>query len=356
MKPVYTLIIGLLLLSQSHEQEKRTNVKGIYGSPAPFWDQGLNLDDLGINAIFVHGASLSQGILDRARTERARVFAEFPMLNGKGYVENHPEAWPINETGEKAASASWFIGVCPTDHVFRRHRAEQLRKLLRTFEVDGVWIDYVHWHAQFEEPEPILPETCFCERCLAEFQAATHLHIPDGKTSDKSAWILLHHDREWRDWRCSVIAEWARLLKAILHQERPGALFGMFHCPWNDEEFNGARRRILGIDYDTLKSVVDVFSPMLYHRRMGRSPEWVKKNLEWFCKRLDARPGEVPAVWPIVQAYDDPVPISPEEFEKVLSYGLSAGATGVMMFTSVAVAANAGKIETMKRFYSGMRN
>ena len=60
-------------------------------------------------------------------------------------------------------------------------------------------------------------------------------------------------------------------------------------------------------------------------------------------------------VWPIVQAYDDPARISPEEFGTILSYGLSAGATGVMMFTSQSVAEDPGKTEAMKRFYTGMK-
>lgn len=355
MHPLYSLIIPLLLLCTSDNKEEPTCIRGVYGSPAPFWNQGLDLKELGVTAIFIHSASLSREIMNRAKKEGIKVFAEFPTLNGKGYVETHPEAWPVNEKGERAEPASWFMGVCPTDHGFKRHRSEQMKELLRKYDLDGVWIDYVHWHAQFEDPKPILPETCFCERCLSEFQAATLIQIPDGTTSDKSTKIFQNYDREWRNWRCSVIAGWARDLKAILHQERPGALFGMFHCPWNDEEFSGARRRILGIDYEMLKGTVDVFSPMVYHKRMGRSPEWVKENVDWFCRIMNVRPGGAPMVWPIVQAYDDPARISPEEFGTILSYGLSAGATGVMMFTSQSVAEDPGKTEAMKRFYTGMK-
>ncbi len=74
---------------------------------------------------------------------------------------------PNNEKGERARPASWFMGICPTEPGFHAYRLEELQELLRTLDVDGVWMDYVHWHAQFEEPEPILPETCFCENCLS---------------------------------------------------------------------------------------------------------------------------------------------------------------------------------------------
>jgi len=53
-------------------------------------------------------------------------------------------------------------------------------------------------------------------------------------------------------------------------------------------------------------------------------------------------------VWPIVQAYDDPGVISAEEFGRVLRYGAGAGSTGVMMFTTNAVAESPAKSEIMK--------
>jgi hypothetical protein len=107
----------------------------------------------------------------------------------------------------------------------------------------------------------------------------------------------------------------------IINQEKPGALLGVYHCPWDDNDFNGARRRNLGLDYDMLRENVDVFSPMVYHGRMRKNPEWVKENIEWFCNRLKIKAGIFPKVWPIVKSYNDPNFISAEEFEKVLRYG-----------------------------------
>ncbi len=101
-----------------------------------------------------------------------------------------------------------------------------------------------------------------------------------------------------------------------------------------------------------LHDLADVFSPMVYHGRMGKSPEWVKENLEWFSKRINIERDKFPKVWPIVQAYNDPGIISAEEFEKVLRYGTSAQATGIMMFTSYSVAEDEKKIATMKKVYT----
>jgi hypothetical protein len=326
-------------------------IRGVYGNPEAFWAKGLKLNELGVNAVFVHGYAVNEALIARARTEGLKVFAEFPTLNGKGYVEEHPEAWPINEKGEQAEAADWFMGVCPTEPGFRHYRMKQLRELLQRLDVDGVWMDYVHWHAQFETPEPILPETCFCEHCLTRFQAASGIAVPDGKTAEKAAWILTQAEPEWRDWRAEVIASWARDMKAIIRQVKPKTLLGLYHCPWQDEEYQGARRRILGLDYSLLRPHIDVFSPMVYHAHMHRPPEWIRENIEWFCAELDIPTSGYPKVWPILQAYNQPRVISAEEFAAVLRYGLSAQVSGLKMFTTYAVAEDEQKTAVMKEFY-----
>lgn len=349
------LLSVVIFFGCQQDKEPEIEIRGIYGNPQPFWDKDIRLNDLGVNAIFVHGGSINQKMIDRAQSEGLKVFAEFATLNGKNYVEAHPEAWAINERGEKVEAATWFMGVCPTESGFRQYRFTQLRKLLQEFELDGVWMDYVHWHAQFEDPEPILPETCFCDHCLMDFSRDTHIEIPEGSTSEKAQWILETQDKLWRDWRCKVIYDWAYEMKGIIKEVRPAALLGLYHCPWNDVEFDGARRRILGLDYDLLKQTVDVFSPMVYHGRMERSPEWVGENISWFSDKLNIKRDGIPKIWPIVQAHNDPNVISNHEFETVLRGGLAGESSGVMMFTSYAVAEDEGKIEVMKKVYTAIK-
>ncbi len=345
---IITAFVGVV---KKTTQSNKIEIRGIYGSPDPFWKKDLKLNDLNVNSIFLHHNSINQSMMDRAKKEGVKVFAEFATLNGKGYVDEHPEAWAIDNTGNRVEAATWFMGVCPSEPTFKQYRINELRKLLRTYDLGGVWMDYLHWHAQFEDPDPILPETCFCDHCLSSFQTRTGLKVPDGSTSQKAEWILTNHDITWRNWRCSVITDWVRDFKKVLNEEKPGALLGVYHCPWDDKEFDGARQRILGLDYDSLKTIVDVFSPMVYHGRMERSAEWVKENIEWFSERTYIDGGNSPRIWPIVQSYNDPGIISPEEFEKVLRYGTAGRATGVMMFTTNSVAEDPAKTATMKKVY-----
>ncbi len=342
--------------SSVSQTENNNEIRGIYGSPVPFWEKGLRLDELNVNAVFMNWRSLNKTVFDRMQTEGVKVFAEFPLLNGEGYVENHPKAWAVDNHGEKVEYASWFMGVCPTDQGFRNFRINELKKLLSEYDLDGVWLDYLHWHAQFEEPEPILPETCFCDNCLRKFEEMTGIKVEGKNTSERSKQILELHDAVWRDWRCGIIAAWVKEMREIVKETNPDALLGIYHCPWDDVEFDSARIRILGLDYDLLRDITDVFSPMVYHGRMGREPEWVKENIEWFCSRLNIEAGVYPKVWPIVQAYNDPHIIEADEFGYVLRSGAGSAASGVMMFTTRAVADDTLKTETMADVYSGWIN
>lgn len=353
---VIPLILTLVFFSCQQPANPTIEIRGIYGNPKPFWDKDIKLPELGVNSIFVHSGSIDSSLMERAEKEGIAVFAEFATLNGKNYVDKHPETWPINELGEREPAASWFMGVCPTEPGFRQYRYDLLRTLLSKYDVKGIWMDYVHWHAQFEEPEPILPETCFCDHCIKTFSEATHLVIPDGDTKEKARWILDNHDSTWRKWRSEVIYDWTIEIRKIIDGFDPGILLGVYHCPWNDTEFDSARYRILGLDYNLLKKSVDVFSPMVYHERMGRSPEWVGENIQWFNNKLDIKGNEYPKVWPIVQAYNNPGVVSAKDFETVMLGGLSTGSTGIMMFTTYAVAEDEEKTATMKKIYMDLIN
>ncbi|NND05538.1 MAG: hypothetical protein HKN87_04080 [Saprospiraceae bacterium] len=350
---IITILTSIVLSQATYGQRSGHEqiIKGVYGSPQSIWDAGYELRDLGINAIFVRSTSLDSSIIIRARHEDQRIFVEFPTLNGKNYVNKHPEAWAINEQGQKVQAASWFMGVCPTDPAFRRYRFDQLDNLLSKYAVDGIWMDYVHWHAQFEERRPILPETCFCEHCRSAFSRDKGIELPPGDLTTQASWILSIKDSLWRQWRCEVIVDWVQEIRAIMDQYNPEMLLGMYHCPWTDDEFNGARQRILGLDYNLLSATIDVFSPMVYHGRMERNPTWVADHVQWICDRLRTTAGNSPKVWPIVQASDQPHIVSAKEFRQVLKAGLSKCASGVMMFTGRSVVQAEQKIRVLREVY-----
>lgn len=348
------LSLSLLVVLAASTQDKAPPVLGTYAHPKAFWDTGARLDDYGVNAVFIHAGGIDEATFTRAKAEGCRVFAEFPTLNGKtgDYLKQHPDAHPIDDSGRPAPPATWFMGVCPTHPGFRQFRLEALRTLLTRFDLDGIWMDYTHWHAQFEDPYPVLPKTCFNDSCIAAFEAWWGRRVSGATPAEKAKWIFAHAAKPWEDWRVSVIVDWAKEIRGIVKAMRPRALVGIYHTAWKDEDLGGVRRRCLGLDFDALAPHVDVFSPMIYHGRSGKSPDYVREFVDY----LGAKPwirtaaNAYPRIWPIVQAHDDPR-VSPAEFEQVLNHGLSGKSTGVMMFTLRSVAQDPGKMEVMKRVY-----
>ena len=86
----YILLVAILtaFTTCTKESSKHVEIRGIYGNPKPLWDLGYNLSDLGINAIFVHSGSINDEMMQKARQDRLKVYAEFATLNGKKIRES----------------------------------------------------------------------------------------------------------------------------------------------------------------------------------------------------------------------------------------------------------------------------
>ncbi|MBT8299206.1 MAG: hypothetical protein KJO52_12805, partial [Maribacter sp.] len=54
---LYTALCPLLFISCEQKSTETAEIRGVYGNPKPFWDKELNLNNLGVNAIFVHSGS-----------------------------------------------------------------------------------------------------------------------------------------------------------------------------------------------------------------------------------------------------------------------------------------------------------
>lgn len=352
--PTAILLLCICACSPRIEHTEKPFIKGVYGDPGTLLDAGYAFDELGMNAIFVRSYSLDEELYRTALEQGCQVFVEFPVLLGRQYLEDNPQAWPIEATGAPSPPADWFMGVCPTSPDFKADRREHLKSILNRFKVDGVFLDYLHWHAQFETPDPILPETCFCERCTALFAAQYNRDIPGENIADIANHILSFHEKEWRDWRSSILTDWIVELKQILKSHQPQSRLGLFYCAWYPEEYDAALYRILGIAVKDFVREADVLAPMLFHRMKGRPVQWVGEYVNWLDSvSQSVRPDGKPEIWPIVQAHNHPVEVSPEEFREAMRQGSSSPASGIMMFSDGALLQDPRKIEVMRAFYLG---
>jgi hypothetical protein len=341
------LLASLVRAGEAPESRPHVTIRGIYGGvPVMLMEKGKTLGDAGVNAVWIGERGITKERVARLKAQGAKVFAEFNTLHRADYLKEHPDAAPVGADGKRAPAPHGWQGICPTHVAYRSFRMEAFRRLLKEHEIDGVWLDYHHAHSGWERAEPVLPDTCFCTRCRARFEKDTGLAAGDplGKRRDA-----------WTSWRCGVFTDWVREFRRIVDETRPKALLGTFHCPWSDDEREGALRKKLAIDLRAQSRFIDVFSPMPYHARFGHAedPAWISRQTAWLGKHLGVRgvAGERIRIWPIVQLADWGEPVPAEQIATVLDHGTRPPATGVSVFAWGRLRKRPEKVAAMVRFY-----
>src|SRR5579872_4056607 len=135
-------------------------MRGIYGGvPTEWFDRGETLDDYGVNAIWLGAGSLTDERVALLKQHGAKVFAEFNSMHDAGYLKDHPDAAPIGADGEICPAPDGWQGICPTHPGYRQYRMDAFRAVLQNYAVDGIWLDYHHSHASWEQAVPNMPDT-----------------------------------------------------------------------------------------------------------------------------------------------------------------------------------------------------
>jgi hypothetical protein len=327
--------------------------------PTQLFDRGKTLEEYGVNTIFLGSGSITTERLALLKRQGAQVFAEFNTMHEAGYLKEHPNAAPIGTDGKVCPPPDGWQGICPTHPGYRQYRMKAFREVLRDHAVDGIWLDYHHSHASWEQAVPNMPDTCFCDRCLARFTAETGMRLPDGPTAAKSRLLLGEHQATWVQWRCDLFTDWVREFRAIIDETRPKTLLGSFHCPWTESDYDGALRNKLAIDLKAQGRYLDVFSPMPYHARFGHltDPAWISRQTAWLGRHLGiaGKAGERHRIWPIVQLSDWGEDVPVDQVRGVLDHGTRLPATGVMVFAWGSLHGQMPKVEEMGRFYRDIR-
>lgn len=355
--------LGLTCICSAAEVEPRPwiAIRGVYGGvPEELVKDGGRLADHGVNAVWLGSGSVNVDYLAQLREQGVEVFAEFNTLHVASYIEDHPDATPVGTDGQPCPAPHGWQGVSPTHEGYRKFRMDAFRELLANYEIDGVWLDYHHSHASWERADPAMPDTGFDPRSLAQFQRDTGVELPDAPTPELAELLLGEHKEAWVQWRCDVLTDWVREFREILDATRPEALLGTFHCPWSDEERDGALRNKLHIDLKAQAEYIDIFSPMPYHARFGHGddPAWISRQVEWLGRYLgiEGTPGEKHAIWPIVQLADwgEP-PVPAEQVREALDHGTRRPATGVTVFHWSGLRDRPDKTSEVARFYLDIR-
>jgi len=224
----------------------------------------------GANAAWFHGFDdASFAACDRFDLAAC---VEFPTFRAD--FSRRPELVPIGVDGQPIRYGDLVQGVCLSNQDFLAEIEANLRNGIRQFKPKGIWFDYLTYAGWFETPQPDLQDNCFCRSCIADFCQTT------GIDADTPLQIIAEHGDSWHHYKRHKIAGYARHYASLVHEIHPGCIIGIYMCPWQPSEFDGALGRIFGQDYHLLADSVDVFTPLIYVYKSGREPSWGKAYLE----------------------------------------------------------------------------
>lgn len=236
----------------------------------------------GANALWFHG--FDPRAFDACQKHNIAACVEFKTFRAD--FNKRPDLVPIGVDGKPIRYGDLVQGVCLSKKDFLEETEAALLDGLTRFEPAGIWLDYLTYAGWFETPSPDLQESCFCPDCIREFCEATGIDAAD------PAQILAAAQPAWTRHKCERVAGFTARYAALIRARRPGCVIGAYMCPWLPGEFDGALTRIFAQDYALLAPSIDIFTPLIYCTKSGRSTHWGREFLE-------ASPGFVPANHPV---------------------------------------------------------
>ncbi len=323
----------LPLAMGEHHSSFRRAIYGFSSKNEPFTTMDESeliewLQEHAINAVFVY-SNEKEEILKLLNEAGIHCYQEFTVFASRRLYQEHPEWRPITKEGEEMQPDGWYYGLNPNHPTLRKKRLDDLGRRLENPWIQGFWLDFIRFPVRWEKKNPRIEQASFDEHSLNQFEKFIGEKLSTRNSiAKKSSYILEEKLDKWTSFKIESIRSWVEQANALIKEKRPNALTGLFGVPWREEDFHNAIHRIVGQDFQGLSSWVDVFSPMVYHRLLGRDVDWIATVTKSVKQQTNKQ------VWPIVQAMSQPDSLSAEEFREALWTGASTSKTGVILFTA----------------------
>lgn len=322
-----------------------------------------SLQDFGVNTIATESETYRNDLIDLAHHLSMRFVGGISCFSEHGRnhqpLHERPELWPILENGERRPLMEWYIGVTPTIDDYREARLNEIERIMRDHELDGMCLDFIRWPLHWEmelrpgEPEPL--QSSFDPHTVGKFLAFAGIEMPpDCDTVPKqAAWILNTQRAAWTDFKCGVITDFVRAARERIRAHRGDApQLGVYMVAAPDEQ----RAYWVGQRAQDLVQVTDFLSPMVYHPVQHRTPEW---TIEVIDEMVKLAPGKVLPVLQVDSAegkdlgsdWGPPVPV--EEWKAAARSAVNRRDTlGMVAFTGTALFAD-GRGEVLAECLAG---
>lgn len=285
---------------------------------------------LGLNTFFLSNKNLEEKTLKVLEEKGFKIFVEVGIFSGEDWWKKYPDSRPVDFRGRLVEKENGYTGVCPCHFGVREERLKEIKELLG-LDIDGVWLDFIRYPGRWEVKQPKLYQSCFCANCLFSFADFLKAEIPRGKIEKKADWILKNHLSDWTLFKCQQVGSFVKETRELIKADKKKIWLGIFAVPWREKDFRGAITKILGQDFRALAEWVDVFSPMVYHRMVGKKVSWISDQVDYFSQKTKKK------VLPIVQVTDFPESLedklSAEELKEGINQASKDPSLGFILFT-----------------------
>jgi uncharacterized lipoprotein YddW (UPF0748 family) len=187
---------------------------------------------------------------------------------------------------------------------------------------EGVHLDYIRG-----------PEVggCFSDACLARFQAATGIVLPEAlpDAAARAAHIRTHHQDSYVAWRAGEITTLVRRIRELMDRQRPDMMLAADVFPGADWAYRGVFQ-----DWHRWASdgLVDAVYPMYYGeaRALWSVEQYLRDTIASLERRAAAMGSRRAALaLGLATAWYDQLP--PEQAEDLIARALANGAAGVAL-------------------------
>lgn len=315
------------------------------------------LRDFGVNTIATESETYRDDLIELAHRLGMRFVGGIACFSEHGRnhqpLHDHPELWPILETGERRPLMEWYIGVTPTMEAYREARLNEIERIVRAHELDGMCLDFIRWPLHWElelrpgQPEPL--QSSFDPHTIQQFLAFAGLELPADATTTpaQAAWILREHRAAWTDFKCKTITDFVRAARDRIQTARGShTQLGAYLVPAPDAQ----RAYLVGQRTADLAQVTDFLSPMVYHPVLHRTTAWVGETID---ELVALAPGKVLPVLQVDSAEgatfnsDWGPPVPADEWKEAVCGTLERqDIEGMVAFTGTALFAD-GRGETL---------
>lgn len=177
----------------------------------------------------------------------------------KELAERFLDSKVIEATGKN--TTGW---VCPT-------HPQVLQELCIDLDVDTIILDFCHYPTNWQSQPIELLDTCYCDRCLKLFSDYIGESISGQNLEEKVLLIDGSYYIEWMEFKMKHITNFVKNFK------KQNVTLKIRIPPWENKENGEGMKRLLGIDLNSLSSIIDVFQIPLHES--DPKAQYFKDNL-----------------------------------------------------------------------------